>query len=559
MKKLIFYITVCLGMLSLVGCTGSTEKTEAEKNPFACAIFLSNKIEDDLITSLKGTSSMVNKLNMLAQVYAKFGQKAKSLKLLTDNLKNVMEMKDFYHRALALIYMSETYTEIGEETKALEMLSQALMDGQRLESAYTRADIPFRIVKVHLEVGRFDQALAVANKIEEADIKVRSLVDISDKYIKTRQNDKALDILFQAVEVAKTIKRPVERTSRFSDIGVKYIEAGQSAKAIEILILAVESIKTVDDTGIKAINLSYIPPKYVKAGGYDKAFEIADLIEDPHYKLLAFVGMADTFIEVGQSTKASEMLSKALEVINQTDQSIIPEAIRQIAIRYAQIGQYDQALEVVNMIKMPHVKSEASGNIGLVCVKAGQYDQALKFVTLIEKPDNAITPLTDMAVKLAEAGRYDQAIKVTNTMSPYFRDKALAEMVGIYAKAGNYDEAHKIANLIEKPYDKVIALTDISDKYIDDGQKASAIDSLSQASENAKKVEYVDERDDALFRVIDKYAKIGDYEKALQLVKTIESPALKVSSLVAVDLGYIKTGQKVDDRAKKILREIINQ
>jgi len=100
----------------------------------------------------------------------------------------------------------------------------------------------------------------------------------------------------------------------------------------------------------------------------------------------------------------------------------------------------------------------------------------------------------------------------------------LADIAAQYAKAGQYGQALQVAKTIKDAYYKSMALTDIAAQYAKAGQMNKTSEILSQA---------------------------------LQVAKTIKHAYSKSGALIDIAGEYAKARQRVDDKAKKILHEIV--
>jgi len=117
------------------------------------------------------------------------------------------------------------------------------------------------------------------------------------------------------------------------------------------------------------------------------------------------------------------------------------------------------------------------------------------------------------------------AFLVAKTIENVYRKPGtLAKIAGGYAEAGQYDKALELAKTIKGAGWKARALTEIASAYTKTGQKKKALEMLS---------------------------------RSLEVVKTIKYAAWKAEALTEIASVYTKTGQKVNDKAKKILHEII--
>ena len=144
------------------------------------------------------------------------------------------------------------------------------------------------------------------------------------------------------------------------------------------------------------------------------------------------------------------------------------------------------------------------------------YEKALEKIERIQSK----YPSSELAVNLVQdrikVGSY--TIKeIKETIVPYVEIKAKAEENPLAC-------ALFVAIIIKDAYGKSSALAGIAAEYAKAGQMNKASEILSQA---------------------------------LQVAKTINSPYDKSRALANIAAQYAKTGQRVDDKAKKILHEIV--
>jgi tetratricopeptide (TPR) repeat protein len=218
------------------------------------------------------------------------------------------------------------------------------------------------------------------------------------------------------------------------------------------------------------------------------------------------------------------------------------EALAGVAAKYAEVGQKAKALEIfalaqeiANSIKDDkQSKAYALTQIAKKYVEAGQYDQAL---VVTQSPDIDLTHkaevLTMVAVKYAEAGQHDQALTVAqsiqglgpvvNGMREDCRTKkadALTQVAVKAAQAGQYDQAFRVVKTIEELYDssKANALALIGDWATQAEPAVRALEILAQAQAIAKSIKAENIKAEALGEMATQYAAIGQAEKASQIL-----------------------------------------
>jgi len=100
-------------------------------------------------------------------------------------------------------------------------------------------------------------------------------------------------------------------------------------------------------------------------------------------------------------------------------------------------------------------------------------------------------------------------------------------------------------------------LAEIASRYVEAGKQNRASDLLSQALQVAKdstSLQVV-----TLAEISGVYAQAGQYDQALQVTKIIEDAYWKTHVLVEINGKYAHAGQQPDDKARKILHEIVRE
>jgi len=296
---------------------------------------------------------------------------------------------DAYRRVSTLVWLADKCFKAGQDDKAADLLSKAFEISKILDK---RDSILTEIALEYAKEGQYDQALKVAkeindrSKIDFSVIKATALVGMADNYFKANPNDKAFDLLSQAFSEAKNIR---------SDINKK-------------------------DNAFAAVALQYI-----KVGEYDQALQLTKTMYYPLTKAITLTNIAEAYLRSGQKDKVSDMLSPALEAVNASNDSSSYNrgiALAQIGIKYAQIGQYEQALKIAQSIDDAYGKATALAGTSLEYLKVGQKDKAQEVLSLALKEAkniydypsyNSVDPLVDIYVT---AGRREQALEIAQTI-----------------------------------------------------------------------------------------------------------------------------------------------
>ena len=229
-------------------------------------------------------------------------------------------------------------------------------------------------------------------------------------------------------------------------------------------------------------------------------------------------------VEKRSYSDALKLYKKALGKIERI-QSKYPSS--ELAVKLVQdrikVGSY--TIKEIKETIVPHIEIKAKAEENpLAC--------ALFVAKTIKDADDKSWALTGIAAQYAKAGQMNkaseilsQALQVAKTIKhAYSKSRALTDIAAQYAKAGQYGQALQVAKTIKDAYYKSMALTDIAAQYAKAGQMNKASEILSQA---------------------------------LQVAKTIKHAYSKSGALIDIAGEYAKARQRVDDKAKKILHEIV--
>ena len=262
-------------------------------------------------------------------------------------------------------------------------------------------------------------------------------------------------------------------------------------------------------------------------------------------------------VEKKSYSDALKLYKKALGKIERI-QSKYPSS--ELAVKLVQdrikVGSY--TIKEIKETIVPHIEIKAKAEENpLAC--------ALFVAKTIKDADDKSWALADIAAQYAKAGQMNkaseilsQALQVAKTIVfASNKSSALADIAAQYAKAGQYGQALQVAKTIKDADDKSMALTDIAAQYAKAGQMNKTSEILSQALQVAKTIKDADDKSSALADIAAQYAKAGQYGEALQVAKTIKHAYYKSRALIDIAGEYAKARQRVDDKAKKILHEIV--
>lgn len=162
--------------------------------------------------------------------------------------------------------------------------------------------------------------------------------------------------------------------------------------------------------------------------------------------------------------------------------------------------------------------SPAFADIASSYAAVGQNNQALQIAQNIENLTLKVNVLSQIAVQSAKTGQMEQA-------------------------AAMFSQALQVANKIESPPDQVMALEAIATRYRIAGQNGKAAEVLSQAIQSSDEIwgtSFV--KDTVLERIAINYAKLGDYDRGIQIANRIVDDIPKSRALAQIVAQYVAIG-----------------
>lgn len=286
------------------------------------------------------------------------------------------------------------------------------------------------------------------------------------------------------------------------------------------------------------------------------------------------------------------------------------EALFKIAVKHARLGQYDQALYVINRIKgvlgafyitefLDNLAEEYTKNR-----KIGEFFKKLpQIIQLTETIDDNFfltRALVAIADKFFEVGDKNngpkflaQALEAAKTPR---NARALIKVANEYSKVGRKDksleilsEAVQIVKIIQPCYEKAMYLIQIANEYLKIGQDIKSYDLFSLIIQTAKRLDLTStKRNYEVGWMVREFIKTKQYDKALQvaeviklgivrnifigeiavncaeghefdkafkIVTNIDDPSIIAWTLVGIESEYEKIGQK--DKSDKIFNRVI--
>ncbi|MGB7442874.1 MAG: hypothetical protein WA919_17550 [Coleofasciculaceae cyanobacterium] len=361
------------------------------------------------------------------------------------------------------------------------------------------------------------------------------LADIALSYLEAQEND-------QALEITQAIDKPASQVRLLTKIAVEYARTEQKGQAEALFNQALQIVNQSDLPIERAVKLEEIAQQYGKAG---------------------------------QKAQASQVLSQALQVAdNIWGASFIKDTVlERIAVRYAEIGDFEQGIQVAETIVGNIPQSRALGQIALKYAETGNYPQARELAQTIESKDSQAIALARIE---ANTGKYQAALKAAQQIEDIeHKSIILAQLAILYEKAQQLEPAMDIlshsleaARGIEQAPNQAEQLAKIARIYLELGEREQAIEIFSLALQTAQEIETIGKKVQTLTTISTNLAQAGQKEQAessfnqgLQIAQTFSKEENQQASLanLAIISAQIKTYNQVLEVIPTIVEESTTQ
>ncbi len=280
---------------------------------------------------------------------------------------------------------------------------------------------------------------------------------------------------------------------------------------------------------------------------------------DPAFAL-AYAGMADASVRLGQANHDSQMLQRALNAAQQAQRlnDNLPEVHTSLGTIYSHTGNTEGAVvELKRALQLSPNSDEVWRQLGLVYGRASQPDQeiaalrqAIRLNPYYWNSHNALGgTYFQLGQNVKALEEFQQVTRLApevptgwaNSGSAYYRLGRLEDCVGAYQKAialsqkapyysglgvaffflGRFDEATRaFETAVQKDPSDADSWQDLGDSYRQSGQAAKAPRAYGQAIDLGLKAIETDNKDTAALGVLaTAYAQTGDLAKAAVYIR----------------------------------------
>ncbi|MET3422789.1 tetratricopeptide (TPR) repeat protein [Actinoplanes tereljensis] len=342
-----------------------------------------------------------------------------------------------------------------------------------------------------------------------------------------------------------------------------------------------------------------LPAVWARLGQADRAEQLARAITEPAARALALIRLAAALAEVGDAERvAGDAEQVAYAVTDVEDDAAVLAGLTE---EFARLGHHDRArrlaahaARVVGADVEPHRHQRALSGLAVALARAGDRDGAEEFAYGVSDPSDRTGVLTDLVDALAD--HHDRAERIARTISgSYQQAKALGGVAKALAEAGAGDRAEQIARSITDPYLHVMALTRLAGVSAEIGDLGRARRLTGEVNRLAPTIAHRESRvrmqieiaevlartgetdraraaaDDAerhsrqiagrfsrarLTIIVGVVARIGDYDRAIAIARSIAAPYDQMQALSEVVTVCTEAGDY--DRAERLARTMRN-
>ncbi|MBW4462040.1 MAG: hypothetical protein KME47_17635 [Nodosilinea sp. WJT8-NPBG4] len=266
------------------------------------------------------------------------------------------------------LQIARGFAEAGDFDRAQAIAQQNVDPGfQAQVFAVVAAQIQLVAQQIDPATELFKQSIRLANTIDSAAEKAEVLRAIAAEQFRVNQPEAATQLLNQAVELVKTIEDEESRLSTLQAISAQFSAANQHQAAIQV------TDAILDAPVRRAAAIADAIAAAIEGGDISTALATLNRLDDPATKTTLLLKIADRYTQLSQRSQAASALAQAFQMAqtipgeeSQTvnvrggenpltveDEQDRGSLLAAIALKYAQIGQEQQSLQVAQALQDP--------------------------------------------------------------------------------------------------------------------------------------------------------------------------------------------------------------
>ena len=382
-----------------------------------------------------------------------------------------------------------------------------------------------------------------------------------------------------ALQIIQGIKCP-DRVNVSTYLAKETRQAGRMNHAERLVDLTLSCVK--DEKFYQYKSIEDCVRILLELQQYDKALVAAEMIEDENYhKASAYTLVANSFIGMSRNEKASTLLGQALDQALKSDEQlkgIICEALGEIAAGYSRLGNSEKAssilsmaLEIAEKDKMFY-RDRNKGAVAIGYIKAGFESRALEIANSLGLPAMVETYISfaHYYLQIHQESKAKDALSklVAEITGQSDADYAydLHEISEAYLDMANPEEALNVAR--NGRYFGLSAIK-IAEWSLKNGKTKSGVEALDLSATHYRAIvsekreeilpmmSYSKAQDKAsnLSTIADEYIKFDRLDSAEEAVRAIDLPQWKAMKLADLAVAIAQASSKT--KAKEILDEAL--
>ncbi|MBD1875075.1 hypothetical protein H6F75_16440 [Nodosilinea sp. FACHB-131] len=493
-------------------------------------------------------------LSDIAFQYAKLGDSQQATTISEQALEAAEAMEPCF-KANSLAKVAGSYWLSGQEAEGKRRVTEAVETAraQGATGCSSSATSPTeslmnRAIELSDE-GQFELAIALASGMGDPN----ALSEIAADLLNVGQSRRADELLKEAIAQAQTIKEAMAQTQNIDNayyqtqvlnrMGMNLTLAGHPEPAKAVLEQAILSAATIDTedpetASLQGSALLWTARQFTELGADDRAIALLDQTVPkirnrsadpfPLDKVSQLVEAALLYQRADSNDKAVAILAEAY----QFGKAIVPDAsygqadadaLGRVAVGYAEIGDFERAMQIVEEIQPTSYRQAALGNMASAYAAAGNLEAA---VELAQSDPNRNGVMIGIVRHYLQEKQPDQAWQFAQAQQV---KGILSEVAVGYLDAGQPEQALQLVQTGNLEG----FMPDIVQGYAASGQPEQAMQ-LAQSEE----IPWM------LPAVVEGFAQQGQFDTALQTAQSIADPMHRAQALIAIARAYTEPQAK---------------
>ncbi len=350
-------------------------------------------------------------------------------------------------------------------------IAKGILDENNMSSAIRDISAEFAKQGNIIEAGKtMKEILTISGGISsDMLIKKKVLGGISLELVRHGKNEDALACVY-------SFSSESERETALLDVLIELTIQGKIEDAMAYALGISEEFRT--SGALLAISIELVKQKMFDASEtiFQKALNSTQGILSEFDKSIALKNIARELNKNGEISRAEKLIKESLiSVHGILDDSSKSIALGQLSIVLAEMGNIDESLKYLRLIKEDFVKNYILNDISVVLAKQGNIEQALLIIKEISEENEQSKSLFAISSELAKIGKIEDAFNCARKISDESVERsALCDISAELAKQGKTEDALIIAGRILEESKKNTALFNISLALCDQGNIARA-------------------------------------------------------------------------------------